>query len=81
MQSEECTRQNILKRLKLTPCQDTIKIKKNFYEIAKEITNIQDLTEKRWDNIDSIIVKFYILIAILIGLQALSIMICCIFIS
>lgn len=81
MQSEECTRQNILKRLNLTPCQDTIKIKKNFYEIAKEITNIQDLTEKRWDNIDSIIVKFYILIAILIGLQALSIVIFCIFIS
>ena len=75
MQSEECTRQNILKRLNLTPCQDTIKSKQNFYEIAKEITKIQDLTEKRWDNIDSIIVKFYILIAILIGLQALSIVI------
>lgn len=75
MQSEECTRQNILKRLNLTPCQDTIKSKQNFYEIAKEITNIQDLTKKRWDNMDSIIVKFYILLAVLIGLQALSIII------
>lgn len=81
MQLEGYTKQNLLKKLDIKSCADSIKSNNYFEEITQKIANIEKLTKKRWDNMDSIIDKFYILITVLIGLQMLSIIIFCIFVS